>query len=117
MFSIVTGTLNRLGLLPELLKNTIYSSDLVELILIDGGSTDGTLEYLDNIVHHNLVVIKYGNRSFYPEFMNLGISKAKYPYIVQWNDDILLDTTWEKVKDCIDDTHDLYNFPYPNQIL
>ena len=41
MFSIISGTLNRRSLLPELLKNTIFSSDLVELILVDGGSNDG----------------------------------------------------------------------------
>lgn len=115
MFSIISGTLNRRSLLPELLKNTIFSSDLVELILVDGGSNDGTLEYLDTIEHPNLIVIKYGKRSTYPEFMNLAISKARYPYIVQWNDDILLYTTWERVKECITDEYDLYNFPYRPQ--
>ena len=32
MFSIISGTLNRRELLPKLLKNTIFSSSLVELI-------------------------------------------------------------------------------------
>ena len=67
MFSIIAGTLNRKTLLPKLLDNTIYSSDLVQLILVDGGSTDGTIEYMDSIDHHNLTFIKYGKRSFYPQ--------------------------------------------------
>ena len=46
MISIVTGTLNRIKLLNRVIKNTVGSSELVELVLVDGGSTDGTLEYL-----------------------------------------------------------------------
>ena len=117
MFSIVAGTLNRKALLPKLLENTIYSCDLVELILVDGGSTDGSVEYLDSIEHPNLTFIKYGKRSFYPQFMNLGIKEAKNPYIVQWNDDILLDTTWDEVAKCLDEKHDLYNFPYRSETV
>tara|TARA_B100000497_G_C7687831_1_gene417257 strand:- start:1357 stop:2094 length:738 start_codon:yes stop_codon:yes gene_type:complete len=115
MFSIISGTLNRRDLLPRLLENTLFASPLVQLILVDGGSIDGTIEYLENIEHPNFIFIKFGKRSTYPEFMNLAISYATNPYIVQWNDDVILDNTWEEVAKCITDEYDLYNFPYRSE--
>ena len=35
MISIVTGTLNRLGMLPNLISNTVLSDDRLELVLVD----------------------------------------------------------------------------------
>ena len=46
MISIVTGTLNRVGMLPTLITNTVLSDDRIELVLVDGGSTDGTVDYI-----------------------------------------------------------------------
>ena len=48
MVSIVTGTLNRLHLLTKIIQNTVNSSDKLELVLVDGGSSDGTIEYWEN---------------------------------------------------------------------
>ena len=112
MFSIIAGTLNRRKLLEPLLENTLYASDLVELILVDGGSTDGTVEYLSDINHERFKFIPYGKRSYYPEFMNLALKECSNPYIVQWNDDVLLENTWEDIAKCIEPMYDLYNFPY-----
>ena len=49
MISIVTGTLDRKHFLPELIKNTVDSSDKVELVLVDGGSKDGTIEFIKDL--------------------------------------------------------------------
>ena len=54
MISIVTGTLNRLGMLPSLIENTVLSDERLELVLVDGGSTDGTLIISSNSIIHKL---------------------------------------------------------------
>ena len=45
MISIVTGTLNRIDHLKRVIENTVDSDPRLELVLIDGGSTDGTIEF------------------------------------------------------------------------
>ena len=90
MISVVTGTLNRLVLLSHIINNTVGSSEKVELILVDGGSTDGTIEYLKLLNHPRIKLIEVGGRSSYPHYMNLGIKNASYELIAQWNDDVLL---------------------------
>lgn len=97
MISIVTGTLNRKHLLPEVIENTVNNNEKVELILVDGGSTDGTITYLKDLSHPRIKLIEVGHRSSYPHFMNLGIRNASYDWICQWNDDALLTCSWYEV--------------------
>lgn len=99
MISIVTGTLNRLKFLPELIKNTVDSNSLLELVLVDGGSTDGTIEYIKDLNHPQIKLIEIGKRTSYPHFMNMGVRNAKYEFICQWNDDVLMCNDWQYVID------------------
>jgi len=110
MISVVTGTLNRKCLLPNLIKNTVESDDRIELVLVDGGSTDGTIEYLKSKNHPNIKLIEYGKRSSYPHFMNLGIENSKYEWVCQWNDDALLVNYWGDVIKQIEFNYDFYPF-------
>ncbi|MBD3242957.1 MAG: glycosyltransferase [Chitinivibrionales bacterium] len=103
--SIVTGTLNRVSHIPELIANTVDADDRLELVLVDGGSTDGTLEYLRQLAHPRIRLVEVGGRSSYPHFMNLGIRHASYPYVCQWNDEVMLAEPWSRVIDEIDDSH------------
>lgn len=112
MISIVTGTLNRVHLLNDLIENTVNSDNRVELILVDGGSTDGTIEYIKNLNHPNIKLIEVGGRSSYPHFMNLGIENSSYDLICQWNDDVLLVNTWQEVLNEITDEYDFYLFDW-----
>ena len=116
MISIVTGTLNRKSFLPDLIKNTVDANDKLELVLVDGGSTDGTIEYIKNLNHPNIKFIEVGSRSTYPHFMNLGIKNSKYEFICQWNDDVLLVNDWSEVISELDNEHDFYlfNWKYGN---
>lgn len=104
MISIVTGTLNRAHLLKGFLENTIGSCKEIELVLVDGGSTDGTVELIKSLNHPRVKLIEVGKRSSYPHFMNLGIKNAKYDYICQWNDDVLLTNRWDDILSELDDS-------------
>jgi len=110
MISIVTGTLNRVGLLPNLIKNTVLSDSRLELVLVDGGSSDGTIKYIRELNHPQIKLIEVGCRSSYPHFMNLGIKNSSYDIICQWNDDVLLVNRWDEVISEIEDEYDFYLF-------
>jgi len=112
MISIVTGTLNRVDLLPNFLENTIYSDERLELVLVDGGSEDGTQDYIKSLNHKRIKLIEVGHRSCYAHYMNLGINNASHEIIAQWNDDVLLDASWDEVINCIDDDHAMYRFKW-----
>jgi glycosyltransferase involved in cell wall biosynthesis len=110
MISIVTGTLNRRHLLSILIKNTVDSDQRLELVLVDGGSTDGTIEYIKNLNHPRIKFIEVGKRSSYPHFMNLGIKNASHEYICQWNDDAYMINSWQEVIDNLEEQYDFYLF-------
>jgi len=97
MISIVTGTLNRLDYLKKVIENTVNSNENLELVLVDGGSTDGTLEYISNLNHERIKMIPLGERSYYWHYMNIGIKNSKYEWICQWNDDVILETSWDDI--------------------
>mgnify|MGYP003153550128 FL=1 len=102
--SIVTGTLNRRHLLWDLIQNTVEANSKLELILVDGGSDDGTIEAIKALNHPQIKLIEVGQRSSYPHYMALGIKNASYDYICQWNDDVLLVNDWQQVLNKLDDS-------------
>jgi glycosyltransferase involved in cell wall biosynthesis len=110
MISIVTGTLNRVGMLPKLVTNTVLSDDRLELVLVDGGSTDGTIDYIKKLGHPQIKLIEVGGRSSYPHFMNLGIRESTHEIICQWNDDVILCNDWSEVIMETQSKHDFYLF-------
>lgn len=110
MVSIVTGTLNRVHLLPKIIANTVDANENLELVLVDGGSTDGTIEYIKNLNHLRIKLIEVGGRSSYPHFMNLGIENSTYEWVCQWNDDVLLANDWDEVIKEINDDYMFYLF-------
>ena len=110
MISIVTGTLNRRHMLERLVINTVGSSDRVELVLVDGGSNDGTVEYIKQLNHPRIKLIEVGGRSSYPHYMNLGIRNASHDLVCQWNDDVLLVNSWDEIIAELEDDIDFYLF-------
>jgi glycosyltransferase involved in cell wall biosynthesis len=110
MISIVTGTLNRKHLLSDLIENTVNSCDKIELVLVDGGSDDGTIEYIKSLNHPNIKLIEVGGRSSYSHFMNLGIKNSNFEWVCQWNDDALLVNNWDEVILELEDSCEFYLF-------
>ena len=90
--SIITLTLNKLDYTKKFIKSLFEYTKDFELIIVDNGSTDGTVEYLETL--DNIKLIKnYENKGF-STGNNQGIAIAKGEYIGFLNNDILLYPNW-----------------------
>lgn len=98
--SVVLGTLNRLSYLQatvESIRNSAVSLPL-EIIVVDGGSKDGTLDWLTRqsdlitIVQHNIAFVdgKKIRKKSWGYFMNLGFKVAQGELICMISDDSVL---------------------------
>ncbi len=116
LISVVTGTLNRRELLPSLIENIVVACPKLELILVDGGSSDGSVEYIKQLDHKRTNLIEVKHRSPYPHYMNLGIKAAKHEWIAQWNDDVVLLDSWDKVLQELKENYDLYVFRWTKRL-
>lgn len=100
LVSIVLGTYNRIELLQKTIDNVRKESFGLsrELVVIDGGSTDGSIEWLTS--QTDIVTIIQHNRSRDPGpptprrswgyFMNLGFKIAQGKYVLMVSDDCIL---------------------------
>lgn len=86
--SIVSGTYNRLSLLKRMVKSARKSAgDLsYEIILVDGGSDDGTIEWCRE--QDNVVLIEQGELLGAVKAFNAGCKAARGRYVAILNDDI-----------------------------
>ncbi len=86
--SVVAVIWNNLELIPGLIDSirSQMSVDRAEIILVDNGSTDGSLEYLRT--RSDVILIENGVNAGYPVGMNRGVRVARGEKIVLSNPDI-----------------------------
>lgn len=88
--SIVTGTYNRVDSLRDMMRSV--DADLFpfkipyEFVIVDGGSTDGTLEWLRG--HHRVNLIEQGELRGAIDAFTTGARAAQGKYVLLANDDV-----------------------------
>jgi hypothetical protein len=88
--SIVMGTYNRLPILKRCIAAVRRSCTGMEyeIIVVDGGSTDGTLEWLES--QERVICIRQGRLLGATRAYNAGFRLARAPYVCHINDDDLV---------------------------
>lgn len=87
--SVVTPNYNGLEFLKNYFESLNNDSECIgEVIIVDNGSSDSSLDYIQsNSFNFPVIVIRNDeNRGFAPA-VNQGISKAKYDYVFSLNND------------------------------
>ena len=96
MITVVSGTYNRLPLLKNMVASARQSAkDLdLEIVLVDGGSTDGTLDWCKS--QPDITLIEHGELRGAIKAYNDGCYASSGRYVVIGNDDITFDgdTIW-----------------------
>ena len=88
--SIVIVTWNTKKLLSDCIESIVSKKHKVnyEIIIVDNGSTDGTIEYLDNLnSKKGFKIIKNSKNEGFAKANNKGIKQARGEYILLLNSD------------------------------
>lgn len=99
MISIIYGTHNRISKLKESIasinKAAVHLPKPPEVIIIDGGSTDGTVAFLKSLP--NIKLIQEGGLHGVTRAYNRGFRLASHKYITWFSDDFIYDPKALKV--------------------
>lgn len=100
-FTIITPLLNGLPHLREMSESIDKQSAEVEWIVVDGGSVDGSLEFLASTYAH--VISKPGSSIY--EAINIALEEANGKYIAVLNaDDRYLSNTLDMIQSSFEET-------------
>ena len=95
--SIVIVTYNQLvytkACLATLLANTPVVPEY-ELIVVDNGSSDGTVEYLENLQEPRVRVVRNSCNRGFAAAVNQGVTQARGEVVVLLNNDTLVASGW-----------------------
>ncbi|MEN6626556.1 MAG: glycosyltransferase family 9 protein [Candidatus Sumerlaeia bacterium] len=93
--SVIILTCNRLGRLLSCLEKLLPQLDPAdEVVLIDTGSTDGTVNYFQTWSHPQLRFEMWRGHGSWAEIRNFGVSKAQGGLIAFLDDDCIPEADW-----------------------
>lgn len=110
LFSIITINLNNVIGLKETMSSILTQSfSDYEIIVVDGGSTDGSKEYIDSIKNNKITSLYERDNGIY-DAMNKGMkcAKGKYLLFINSGDCLAEDITLEKIAISINGADMLY---------
>lgn len=100
--SIIILTYNQLEYTKMCIESIFeYTNEPFELIMVDNGSTDGTMEYLKSIVSFSPSLVRYkviqnSENMGFARGCNQGIEDAAGEYILLLNNDVIVTEGWLK---------------------
>lgn len=113
--SIVSGTYNRLSLIKEMVESVRVSIGKLstEIIIVDGGSADGTLEWCKS--QSDIRLIEHGELRGAIKAYNDGLFAAQGEYVVIMNDDArLIGNTLMTAAKYLDENSDVGQVAFKN---
>ena len=91
--SIIIVTHNQIAYTQQCINSILMRTDEpFELILVDNGSDDGTVEYLETIP--NATLIRNPDNRGFPAAVNQGLERARGDYFLLLNNDCIVTTGW-----------------------
>ncbi len=95
MISLVATVLNEKNNLADWLDAILSQSVLPqEIVIVDGGSTDGTWEFLQERAKKNFIIKLFQHAGNISAGRNFAIGKAQYNFIVVTDAGCIYDTSW-----------------------
>lgn len=113
MFSVITACFNSAGTIADTLASVAAQTGIdCEHIVVDGGSTDGTIELVTASIHPGGKLLRGPDRGI-ADAMNKGIEAARGTWLVfLHSDDVLLESdSLAKVAAQLPESADVCSFP------
>lgn len=105
--SIITPSFNATPFVADAIRSALANDSVVEVIVQDGGSTDGTLDVLSAIRDPRLHIVSEADTG-QSEALNRAVARATGDWFLWLNaDDLLVDGSVDAVSRLLDDEHDL----------
>ena len=96
--SVLIPTFNEENFIKECLFSLVngnYPTNLLEIIVIDGGSNDNTVEYIKTLSKsHTFIKCLHNPKKIVPSSMNIGLKKAKNDIVIRADAHALYDENY-----------------------
>ena len=84
--TVIIPTLNERGFIADCLHSVLantYPKSALEILVVDGGSTDGTLQEVSDFIESNSIIrLLHNPKKIVPSALNLGIAAANHDLVI-----------------------------------